>query len=79
MKIYSAENRPSKKASSNWFSGPVWQDPIIVASTPAQVHALKVAFKSGGEQPGTRILWGKRSTSCQALDWFNCVVKPRRK
>jgi hypothetical protein len=34
MKIYSAEHRPSKKASSNWFSGTVWQDPIIETPAP---------------------------------------------
>ena len=52
MKIYSAEHRPSKKASSNWFSGTVWQDPIIEAPAPARVHAIKVAF-----EPSARTAW----------------------
>ena len=52
MKIYSAEHRPSKKASSNWFSGTVWQDPIIETPAPARVHALKVAF-----EPSARTAW----------------------
>ena len=52
MKIYSAEHRPSKKASSNWFSGTIWQDPIIEAPAPARVHALKVAF-----EPSARTAW----------------------
>ncbi len=52
MKTYSAETRPSKKASPNWFSGTVWQNPIIEAPAPARVHALKVAF-----EPGARTAW----------------------
>ena len=52
MKIYSAEHRPSKKASSNWFSGTVWQDPIIETPATARVHALKVAF-----EPSARTAW----------------------
>ena len=52
MKTYSAETRPSKKASPNWFSGTVWQDPIIEAPAPARVNAVKVAF-----EPGARTAW----------------------
>ena len=52
MKIYSAEHRPSKKASFNWFSGTVWQDPIIETPAPARVHALKVTF-----EPSARTAW----------------------
>ena len=52
MKIYSAEHRPSKKDSSNWFSGTVWQDPISETPAPARVHALKVAF-----EPSARTAW----------------------
>ena len=45
-------SRPTKKASSDWFTGTVWQDPIVEAPEPARVRALKVAF-----EPGARTAW----------------------
>ena len=47
-----AGSRPTKKASSEWFTGTVWQDPIVEAPVPARVRALKVAF-----EPGARTAW----------------------
>jgi len=29
LKIMKAGSRPTKKVSSDWFTGTVWQDPII--------------------------------------------------
>ena len=52
MEIIKASSRPTKKASSEYFTGNVWQDPIIEASEPARVRALKVAF-----EPGARTAW----------------------
>ena len=52
MEIIRANSRPTKKASSEYFTGIVWQDPIIEASEPARVRALKVAF-----EPGARTAW----------------------
>ena len=52
MQIISARSRPTKKASSEYFTGIVWQDPIIEASEPARVRALRVAF-----EPGARTAW----------------------
>ena len=52
MKIMNAGSRPTKLASSEWFTGTVWQDPIIEASEPSRVRALKVAF-----EPGARTAW----------------------
>ena len=52
MDIIKASSRPTKKASSEYFTGIVWQDPIIKASEPARVRALKVAF-----EPGARTAW----------------------
>ena len=52
MEIIRASSRPTKKASSEYFTGIVWQDPIIEASQPARVQALKVAF-----EPGARTAW----------------------
>ena len=52
MKIIEASSRPTRKASSEYFTGTVWQDPIIEAAEPARVRALKVAF-----EPGARTAW----------------------
>jgi len=52
MKIIKAGSSPTRKASSEYFTGTVWQDPIIEAAEPARVRALKVAF-----EPGARTAW----------------------
>ena len=52
MQIIKSNSRPTRKASSDYFTGTVWQDPIIEASEPARVRALKVAF-----EPGARTAW----------------------
>jgi len=52
MHIIQAGSRPSKKASSEYFTGTVWQDPIIEAPEPARVRALQVTF-----EPGARTTW----------------------
>jgi len=52
MEITPAGTRPSKKATSDWFTGTVWQDPIIEAPEPARVRALRVSF-----EPGARTAW----------------------
>ena len=52
MDIFRAGSKPTKKSSSDWFTGTVWQDPIIEAPEPARVRALKVSF-----EPGSRTAW----------------------
>ena len=52
MQIIKSNSRPTRKASSEYFTGTVWQDPIIDAAEPARVRALKVAF-----EPGARTAW----------------------
>ena len=52
MQIIKSNSRPTRKASSDYFTGTVWQDPIIEAAEPARVRALKVAF-----EPGARTAW----------------------
>ena len=52
MEIFKASSRPTKKASYEYFTGGVWQDPIIETSEPARVRALKVVF-----EPGARTAW----------------------
>jgi len=50
--IYRAGSKPTQKSSSDWFTGTVWQDPIVEAPEPARVRAVKVTF-----EPGARTAW----------------------
>ena len=52
MDIYRAGSKPTRKSSSDWFTGTVWQDPIVEAPEPARVRAVKVTF-----EPGARTAW----------------------
>lgn len=52
MKIERNGSRASRKASSDWFTGSVWQEPVIEAPEPARVRAVFVTF-----EPGARTNW----------------------
>lgn len=52
MDIMRAEDRESRLASAEYFTGRVWQDTVIEAPEPARVRALKVTF-----EPGARTAW----------------------
>ena len=52
MQIIKSNSKPTRKASSEYFTGTVWQDPIIESAEPARVRALKVSF-----EPGARTAW----------------------
>lgn len=52
MIIHSAGARPTIRASAEYFTGTVWQDPIISAAPPARLQALTVHF-----DPGARTAW----------------------
>lgn len=52
MDIFPAGTRPSKRANPDWFTGTVWQDPVIAAPEPARLNALRVTF-----EPGARTAW----------------------
>ena len=52
MDIYLAGQRPSRRANADWFTGTVWQDPIVEAPPPARVRSTRVAF-----EPGARTAW----------------------
>ena len=52
MQIFESNSRPTRKATSDYFTGVVWQDPIIEAAEPARVRALKVSF-----EPSARTAW----------------------
>jgi quercetin dioxygenase-like cupin family protein len=52
MKIIPNGTRPTVRATPDYFTGTVWQDPVISAPEPASVRALIVAF-----EPGARTAW----------------------
>lgn len=52
MQIYPAGSRPSRRPPSDYFTGTVWQDPIITADAPALLNASRVSF-----EPGARTAW----------------------
>jgi quercetin dioxygenase-like cupin family protein len=50
--IIHRSGRPTLRASSDYFTGTVWQDPIVEAPSPANLRALRVSF-----EPGARTAW----------------------
>jgi len=50
--IIHRSGRPSLRAASQYFTGTVWQDPIVEAPAPATLRALRVSF-----EPGARTAW----------------------
>jgi quercetin dioxygenase-like cupin family protein len=50
--IIHRSGRPTLRASSDYFTGTVWQDPIVEAPAPANLRALRVSF-----EPGARTAW----------------------
>ena len=52
MEIFKQGSRAQKKATSDYFHGIVFQDPIIVAPEPSRVRAIKVSF-----EPKARTAW----------------------
>ncbi len=52
MKIYPVGSRASICANADYFTGSVWQVPIVQTEAPARLHALTVHF-----EPGARTAW----------------------
>ncbi|RED42572.1 quercetin dioxygenase-like cupin family protein [Rhodopseudomonas thermotolerans] len=52
MDIFAAGSRPTQQAPKDYFTGTVWQDPIVAAPAPARLAATRVAF-----EPGARTAW----------------------
>lgn len=52
MDITGAGARESHVANPDYFTGRVWQDPVVEAPAPARVRALRVTF-----EPGARTAW----------------------
>jgi quercetin dioxygenase-like cupin family protein len=52
MDIHPCGATPSRRVKPEWFTGTVWQDPIIEAPEPARVRAAVVRF-----EPAARTNW----------------------
>ena len=52
MKITRCGSQASRKPPADWFTGTVWQEPIVEAPEPARVRAAFVTF-----EPGARTNW----------------------
>jgi quercetin dioxygenase-like cupin family protein len=52
MKITRPGSVPTRRAPADYFTGTVWQDPIIEAPEPARLRGTRVSF-----EPGARTAW----------------------
>jgi quercetin dioxygenase-like cupin family protein len=48
MELHPAGSVPRRRMPADWFTGTVWQDPIIEAPAPARLRAALVTFEPGG-------------------------------
>src|SRR4051794_11260573 len=68
MEIRSAADASTVRARSEWFTGTVWQDPLLEAPEPARVKVVRVTLDPEHAQPGTLIHSVERCTCSQAWD-----------
>ena len=52
MEIKSSGSTPTRRVNPDWFTGTVYQDPVIEAPAPARVKSALVTFT-----PGARTVW----------------------
>jgi quercetin dioxygenase-like cupin family protein len=52
MKITPSGSVPTRRPPADYFTGTVWQDPVIEAPAPARLNATRVTF-----EPGARTAW----------------------
>ena len=76
MDITPAGAVPSRRMPADYFTGTVWQDPIIEAPAPARIRAALVTF-----EPGARTAWhthplGQTLIVTAGLGWTQCWGGP---
>ncbi len=52
MDIFTPADRETTRGNADWFTGTVFQDPIITAPDPARIRGFRVSF-----EPGARTNW----------------------
>ena len=62
MDIHVSGSRPTRKAPDDYFTGTVWQDPIIATAAPARLVSTRVSF-----EPGARTAWRINSATAAAI------------
>src|SRR5260370_26893170 len=67
MELRPAGATPSRRMSADWFTGTVWQDPIIEAPAPARLRAALVTFEAGARTPWTTPPPGPNLSSVSGL------------
>jgi quercetin dioxygenase-like cupin family protein len=52
MEVTRCGSTPTRRGPADYFTGTVWQDPIIEAPAPARIRGARVSF-----EPGARTAW----------------------
>lgn len=52
MDIHPSDKHPTRRGPAEWFTGTVWQDPVIETTAPARLRVNRVSF-----EPGARTAW----------------------
>jgi len=76
MDIHPCGSLPSRKVPAEYFTGNVWQDPIIEAPAPARIRSAWVRF-----EPGARTAWhthplGQTLIVTAGTGWTQCEGEP---
>ncbi len=83
MDIHPCGSRPSRRMPADWFTGTVWQDPIIEAPAPARIRTAFVRFEPSRTAWHTHPLGQTLrviSGVCRAQNWAVILrEKPRRR
>ena len=78
MDIKPLGSMPSRRTPADYFTGTVWQDPIIEAPAPARIRGAWVRF-----EPKARTAWhthplGQRLIVTAGCGWVKCHDGPKR-
>ena len=67
MEIHQAGSRPTRRAPKEYFTGTVWQDPVIQTEAPARLACNRVSF-----EPGARTAWPRAAPSGRSslVTWY---------
>lgn len=65
LKIHRAEDRPTKMAPADNFTGQVFQDAVLVGEAPSRMRATNVTFS-----PGARTAWHSHAVGQTLLVTF---------
>lgn len=67
MDVHLAGSRPTRRAPAEYFTGTVYQDPIIATEAPARLVSTRVSF-----EPGARTAWHTHPLGQTLLVTYGC-------